>query len=80
MITKDQIKAARAILGITQAELARKAGVSLATLNSIERGVEHDPRVSTLSKIRAALEKLGIAFTESGDSLGISLKRKPTKR
>lgn len=79
MITKDQIKAARAMLGITQAELAEKAGVSLATLNNIERETHADPSISTIHKIQNALGKLGIVFTASGESFGIRLKRKSTK-
>jgi transcriptional regulator with XRE-family HTH domain len=75
MITKNQIKAARALLGITQLELAKKAGVSLATLNNIEHSEHTDPRISTITKIRTALEKSGIEFTGESDSMqGLRLK------
>lgn len=40
MITADQLRAARALLRLDQAELARRAGVSPATLRRVERGVE----------------------------------------
>lgn len=75
MITPAQMKAARAMLGISQKDLARKAGVAVATLNNIERGAQTDPKISTLKAIRQALEKMGIEFTSSplGD-IGISLK------
>ncbi|MDD9901596.1 MAG: helix-turn-helix transcriptional regulator [Alphaproteobacteria bacterium] len=75
MIVKEQIKAARAMLDMKQSELAEKAGVSLATLNNIERGA--DSRVSTLKKIRAALENEGVEFTgERGGAPGLSLHLK----
>ena len=61
------------MLTISQAELAGKAGVSLATLNNIERG--SDARMSTLQKIKAALEADGIRFTnEQQKSYGVSLE------
>jgi predicted transcriptional regulator len=75
MITKDQIKAARAMLSITQMQLVTKAGISLATLNNIERGTHTDPRVSTIRKIRKALEDSGIEFTGESDLMpGVRLK------
>lgn len=73
MIVKEQIKAARAMLNMKQSELAKKAGVSLATLNNIERG--SDSRVSTLDKIRKALESEGIEFIgEQTSEPGLRLK------
>lgn len=61
MITIPQIRGARAMLGMKQSELAASAGLSLPTLNNIERGVT-DPRVSTLLAIQQALEAAGIRF------------------
>lgn len=58
-----------------QADLARKAGVSLATLNNIERGA--DSRVSTLKKIKDALESEGISFTGTpGESPGLHMRER----
>jgi len=62
MISVHQIRAARALLNIKQSELALMAGISLASLNNIEREVTV-PRTNTLSKIRKALESFGIEFT-----------------
>ena len=63
MITIGQIKAARAFLGLTQAELARKAGIGQATLNNLERDIA-TPHRSTLQVIQTALEKEGIEFID----------------
>lgn len=77
MILKEQIRAARAMLNIKQSELAAKAGISLATLNNIERGA--DSRVSTLQKIAQALESEGIEFFEGTQGQpGICMKGRPS--
>ncbi len=65
MITAAQIRAGRALLNVKQSELAKAAGVSLATLNNIERGVG-DPRSSTLQAIERALKAAGIEVDEDG--------------
>jgi CheY-like chemotaxis protein/DNA-binding XRE family transcriptional regulator len=75
LITVEQIRAARAMLGFKQHELAKKAGVSTGTLNNIERGVQTDPKISTLRAIRQALEDEGIEFTgQEMDGFGIRLR------
>lgn len=77
MINAAQIRAARALLEIKQAELAKSAGISLATLNNIERGVS-DPRASTLSAIQSALEAAGVLFIDqNGEGPGVRLKKNP---
>ncbi|MEJ0094222.1 MAG: helix-turn-helix domain-containing protein [Methylocella sp.] len=77
MITPEQIRGARAMLGITQAELAERAGVSTTGLNNIERG-EADPKASTLKAVKSALEAAGVLFVEeNGEGPGVRLKKKP---
>jgi transcriptional regulator with XRE-family HTH domain len=65
MITPAQIKAARALIGWKQADLAKAAQLSLTALNNIERG-EADPKSSTLLRIQQALEANGIEFMTGG--------------
>ena len=74
MITSSQIRAARAIINAKQSELAKAAGISLATLNNIERGVG-DPRTSTLDAIERALHRAGVEI--SGDTVteSVTLRR-----
>mgnify|MGYP002785237047 CR=1 FL=1 len=75
MIAINQIKAARALLNMKQSELAKRAGVSIATLNNIERGAQTDPKLSTMRYIQQALEKEGILFINSPfDGIGVQLK------
>jgi len=51
---------ARAALKWSTADLAEKAGVGVNTINRFEDG--QDARVSSVDKIRAALEAAGIEF------------------
>lgn len=66
MIDAAQMRAARAMLGWRMEDLSAKAGVSLASIKNIERGVT-DPRASTLRSIQVALESAGIVFLDTGD-------------
>ncbi|MFI4985831.1 MAG: multiprotein-bridging factor 1 family protein [Alphaproteobacteria bacterium] len=65
MITPAQIRAARALLGWKQADLAAASGVSEITVKNIERGAT-DARGSTLGKIEAAVEAAGAEFISPG--------------
>jgi len=61
------MKAARALLGIDQAMLAERAGVSLPTIRRME-GSEDNVRanVDTLVKVVQALEAAGIELIAEG--------------
>jgi len=67
VITGRHIRAARALLGISQEELARKAKIALRTLSRME---EFDgavgARTATLNHVVMALEKAGIEFLDGG--------------
>ena len=61
MITSRQIRAARALLGWSQQQLADKAIVSVNALARLERG-EVDPRMSTLTAVHKAFNEAGVEF------------------
>jgi transcriptional regulator with XRE-family HTH domain len=71
-----QIRAARALLGWSQGQLARSAGVGLATLQRIEQneGIVKG-NFSTVLKIQKALEGAGVRFSddEAGE-IGVRLQ------
>jgi transcriptional regulator with XRE-family HTH domain len=67
MISSKQIRAARALLDISQSDLARKVNLSLTALNNIERD-NTTPRASTINEIENYLESQGIEFIE-GDGV-----------
>lgn len=75
MIIVAQIRAARALLGITQGELAKLANISLGTLNNIERGTQTDPKISTMNAIQGALESAGVEFLDlRSGGIGVRFK------
>lgn len=61
MITPGQIRAARAIIGWKQTDLAEASGVSEPSIKNIERGVT-DARASTLNAIERAFAAHGVKF------------------
>lgn len=71
-MTPAQCRAARAMLELTQPELARVAGVGLSTVVDYERSrrAVAEPSVAA---IRAALESAGVEFT-NGDAPGVRLR------
>ena len=77
MPTGQQIRAARAMLRWTAAELARNAGVAWRTVQRAEAEDGVPPmHVATLQKIQRALEAGGIEFTSGGNGPGIRMRRR----
>jgi transcriptional regulator with XRE-family HTH domain len=73
-VSVRQLKAARALLGWSQQDLARESNVSQPTIARIESGDGVlSGRPATAEKIRAALEENGIEFT-NGSSPGVRLR------
>lgn len=66
-----QLRAARGLLGWTQHDLAKEAGVSMPTIRNFEIGKSH-PQPATMTVIRQTLERRGVEFTEDG--LGVRLR------
>jgi predicted transcriptional regulator len=79
MITRAQVRAARALMGWTQSDLGKASGVSEVAIKNLERGVT-DPRVSTISNIQAAFDQAGVIFLDVGDirdgGVGVRLKNR----
>ncbi|AVP97172.1 transcriptional regulator [Ahniella affigens] len=80
MITANQLRAARALAGLDQKELALMAGVSLPTIQRMEssegivRGV-----IDTLNKVIDALDRAGIELisdhaASQGSGRGVRLR------
>jgi transcriptional regulator with XRE-family HTH domain len=69
MITGAQIRAARALLGWTGAQLADRSGVSTSSIQRAEatRDVP-SMRADNLLKIQQSLEAAGVMFVEIGDT------------
>ena len=69
-LSLKQLRAARALLGWTQSELATLTGMSTNALNAIERGAVQ-PRVQNLQKLFSVFEQAGVEFI---DQSGVRLR------
>lgn len=75
MISSDQCRAARALIGWGVRELATAAKVSVDTIFRLERGDQLKER--TLEDVRAVLEKAGVTFIpENGGGAGVRLTKR----
>lgn len=77
MIFLEQIRAARALLGWSQDDLARAATIGVATLRRLE-GAKGKIRgtAETIWKIQMALEQGGVEFIEGDDTKGPGVRLK----
>jgi transcriptional regulator with XRE-family HTH domain len=67
LITPEQIRAARALLRLDQAALARDAGISVVTLQRLEdRHGLSNVAPATVDAVRQVLEKAGAEFIDRG--------------
>ena len=74
MITPEQIRAARAMAGLSQDEVASKVGLSSKTIRRAET-VANSVSEQAIAAIRAALETAGVEFiAENGGGAGVRLK------
>lgn len=75
-ITSDQLRAARAILDMSQAGLAELAGVSSMTVKRAEGSGKPYPAEKSIAAIRTALEVAGVEFiAENGGGAGVRLRK-----
>ena len=82
MIRDTQIRAARALLRISAAELAEASGVDLRTIQRFEKaeGIPKS-RSGTLLKIKETLESAGIVFLGDPEtSPGVQLRPDATEK
>jgi transcriptional regulator with XRE-family HTH domain len=74
MPSRDQCRAARALLRWTQGDLSKASDVTTRTIADFERGAR-TPHARTLRDLRQAFEEAGIVFM-NGDEPGVRLKKK----
>jgi DNA-binding XRE family transcriptional regulator len=79
LITAAQCRAARALVGISQIDLAASANVARQTVVDFERGAR-TPYANNLGAIRTALETAGVIFIDqNGEGPGVRLRKEGTK-
>jgi predicted transcriptional regulator len=74
MLNKEQCRAARGWLGVTQDELAASTGVAQKTIARFETGAVI-PQDRTLRDLKRGLEEMGIEFLfEGARGVGVRLR------
>lgn len=74
LLTPEQVRAARGLLGWSRRELAIVSRVSHNTIKAIELG-QTDPRRSTLVKLSRTFELHEILFVSSAAGDGVMMRR-----
>jgi transcriptional regulator with XRE-family HTH domain len=70
MISGEQFKSARQLLGWSQSRLAGEVGVSATTIGYLEGGTRRVPAL-TVSTIRRVLAEAGIEFVDGAPRIGL---------
>ena len=80
MITSSQIKAARAVTGMTVRVFAEKAEIAFSTMVRLESAGDEIPagNVETLKKLKKTFEAMDIEFIGSPED-GAGVRWKPKK-
>lgn len=82
MIRPQQIRAARALLGLSQRELAKIADVAISTVKRIEAAGDLTGSARTLWSLQTSLEQAGVVFIsgDEGGGPGVRLREGAVKR
>jgi ribosome-binding protein aMBF1 (putative translation factor) len=77
LVSTAQIRAARALLGWSQPELADKAEMSTMTVKRAEGTGQPPASEEAMRRLQLALEKAGVIFVaENGEGPGVRLRKK----
>ena len=72
----NQLRAARALLGWSQAEVARASGLSVPTVKRSEGHGAVSASTDAIAAVKAALEAAGVVFLpENGNGPGVALRK-----
>jgi transcriptional regulator with XRE-family HTH domain len=74
LISPAQIRAARHLANLSQADIAKATGLSLPTIKRVESDREVSVSEDAQTAVRRALEAAGVEFT-NGDQPGVRLKK-----
>ena len=77
-IGPGQCRAARALIGWSQDDLARESGVTKKSIADFERGAVAKPQPRTMRDLRAAFEGAGLEFIfPNGGGAGVRWRENP---
>lgn len=78
MLTPDQVKMARVVLGWSTVELARQAGINPNTVTRFENG--GNVTMATVEKMKDAIERAGVTLVPAnGGPATIRPPRRPSE-
>jgi transcriptional regulator with XRE-family HTH domain len=80
-ISPAMIRAARALLGLEQSEVAEKAGLTQRTISNAERGLHasQDPRrLRVLEALKSTFDREGVEFFFPDEFMGEGVRRRKT--
>src|SRR5258706_11476773 len=77
VLSAQQIRAARGVLGWSRRELALISGVSEGTIKALETGAT-DARLSTLRKLAKTFAAHAVQFVTDGPSSGVLMRNGAT--
>jgi transcriptional regulator with XRE-family HTH domain len=81
MLTIEQLRAARGLVGWSQSKLAARAGLSLPTVKRVEAGFGARVSDDARNKLQRALESAGVEFiNENGGGPGVRLRKRHQKK
>lgn len=77
MLTGNQLKAARAIVGMSQGQLAKQAGININTVVTMEKQgaalLTNAPE--KIEAVKSALEASGVEFLFANSQPGVRLRK-----
>jgi transcriptional regulator with XRE-family HTH domain len=76
-ITPSQLRAGRALLGLSQAERAEQAGLPVETINGAEADGEAGASAATVAVLQATLERQGVIFLAANRGEGSGVRLRP---
>jgi transcriptional regulator with XRE-family HTH domain len=79
VLTPQQLRAARALLGWSREDLAEKSGVGAGTIKDFEIN-NSDPKQGTVQKWQRALEAGGVKFIDPDEMDGAGVRLRGAKK
>ena len=81
MITVAQLRAARGLVGWSQARLATASGLALSTIKRMEASEDLlRGTAENVWKVEQALENAGVVFIDEGSELGPGVRLRKTEK
>lgn len=81
IVTIEQLRAARSLLGWSQSDLAARANLSVPTVKRLEGGFGPQVSDDARKRMRRALEAGGVEFIdENGGGPGVRLRKNVIRR